>query len=144
MKLPERSSAGNASTWFEQSVMCCRLQNYFTTTTLVVLVTARVLHCQTIHTHAYVLICLWRLLAAGHLAAGEACPKDREVVKEREGLQVPQTLSSWQILNGEQSLWLSNSRGNFFISEHSCQYPEQRKTVHQPGSMRALCTDREQ
>lgn len=142
LQLDSSSQSGNASTWFEQSVMCFRLQNHFTAITSVVLVTARAATLPS-HMHACPHPCLWCLLAAGDLAAGEACPKDREMVKGRTGLQVLQTLSGW-LLNGKQHPFLSNGRGSFLIPEYSCQYPEQRKTVHQPGDMRGLCTDREQ
>lgn len=136
----KKNTAGNASTWFEQSVTCFRLQNDFTHVTSVVLVAAGGAMLPS-HTHTCPHPRLWCLFAAGDLAAGEACSKDREVVKGRAGLQVLRALSSW-LLNSERHPCLSNGRGYFFIPEYSCQYPEQRKTVHQPGNMRGLCTGR--
>lgn len=104
----------------EQSVVCFRFQNDFTTITFFFLVTAGGAMLPS-HTHGCPCPCLRCLLAAADLAEGKACPKGREVVKGR--LQVPQALSSWP-LNNEQHLCLFNGRGNFFIPKQSSQYPE--------------------
>ena len=69
--------------------MCFRLRNDFTAITSAVLATAGGATLPS-HTHASPRTRLQCLLTAGGLAAGEACPKEREVVRGLAGPTSPQ------------------------------------------------------